>query len=141
MLLISFLKKKLRILAMKVLYYYYYLFYTRILPDNEPNATVVFTLSFSQSLLVNGLINILLANWLCLKISFPFAVGIFTLLLLINYLIYFRKKKYLAILEEKPMFFSSHPISIIITSVWFIITSSFLFWTPIYLKDVLEKCN
>jgi hypothetical protein len=38
---------------MEVFYYYYYLFYTKVLTDDEPHATVVFTLSFSESLLIN----------------------------------------------------------------------------------------
>lgn len=52
---------------MNVLYYYYYLFYTKVLPDDEPHATVIFTLSFSESLLLNGLLDIFSAIFIVKK--------------------------------------------------------------------------
>ncbi len=34
---------------MNVFYYYYYLFYTKVLPDNQPHSTVIYTLSFTPA--------------------------------------------------------------------------------------------
>lgn len=59
-------------LYMSVLYYYYYFFYTKILPDDEPHATVIFTLSFSEALLVNYVIEFFSAH---LLVSFCWANG------------------------------------------------------------------
>jgi hypothetical protein len=126
---------------MNVLYYYYYLFYTRVLPDNEPHATVIFTLSFSESLLVNGILDISSAHFFCKKMEMWLMIGIFLMLIAANYLIYSRKKKSRIIVEQRPAFFSSHNVSIIITLLWFIITTSFLFWKPIYVKDILDQCR
>lgn len=41
--------------------YYYYLFYTKVLPDNQPHSTVIFTLSFTFSLIINGIVNVVFA--------------------------------------------------------------------------------
>jgi hypothetical protein len=125
---------------MNVLYYYYYLFYTRVLPDNEPHATVIFTLSFSESLLINGIIDISSAHF-CKNMEMWLMIGIFVMLIAANYLIYSKTKKSRIIVEQKPAFFSSHKVSIIITLLWFIITTSFMFWEPIYVKDILDQCR
>lgn len=126
---------------MDVLYYYYYLFYTRVLPDDEPHATVIFTLSFSESLLVNGILDILSAHLFCLKMDMWLMIGILLLLIAINYLTYSRTKKSRVIVEQKPRFFSNHKASIVITLLWFIITTSFMFWKPIYVKYILDQCR
>jgi hypothetical protein len=126
---------------MNVLYYYYYLFYTRVLPDNEPHATVIFTLSFSESLLINGIFDILSAHFFCQKIPMWLMISVFVLLITINYLIYSKKKKSRIVIERKPQFFDSHKASVLITLMWFMITTSFMFWKPIYVKGILEQCS
>ena len=126
---------------MNVLYYYYYLFYTRILPDDEPHATVIFTLSFSESLLVNGILDILAAHLLCKKLEMWLMIGVFVVLIIFNYLIYSRTKKSRLVVENKPQFFNSHKVSIMVTLLWFVATTSFMFWKPVYVKEVLDQCH
>lgn len=53
---------------MKILYYYYYLFYTKILPDDQPHSTVIFCLSAMESFIVNGLLNIISITIFCYNI-------------------------------------------------------------------------
>jgi hypothetical protein len=126
---------------MSVLYYYYYLFYTKILPDDEPHATVIFTLSFSESLLLNGLVDIVYAHMFCKTVEILIMVSIFVILLLINYITYLKGKISMSIVDKKPKFFASHKLSIAITVVWFLATSSFMFWKPIYVQKILDQCR
>ena len=123
---------------MKVFYYYYYLFYTRVLPDSEPHATVVFTLSLSESLLVNFFLQFILAVFFCFKLKSWLMISVFVLILVINYKIYWKRKD--TIVEDRPNFLSSHRLTIAIVILWFLITTSFLFLGPFYTKNVLDRC-
>jgi len=117
--------------------FYYYLFYTKILPDNQPHATVIFTLSFSLALLINGLLNILLAYTINYALGSYEMIGIFVMLLGMNYLLFYRKGKAKKIIQEQPKFFCNHKISIILTILFFLITASFLFWEAGYVGNIL----
>jgi len=126
---------------MNVLYYYYYLFYTKVIPDNEPHATVIFTLSFSLGLLVNGVLKICLALLFCESYNEWPAIGITLLIMLVNYLLYFKSGKCFKIVEAKPRFFNSNEGSILITVIFFLTSASFLFWGVEYIRDILQSCN
>lgn len=126
---------------MKVLYYYYYLFYTRILPDEEPHLTVIFTLSFSESLVVNGVLDILIANAFCRRMHVWLMLLIFGVILSINYFTYLSSKKGYDIIEERPHLLSSNAVSIFISIAWFLFSTSFLFWKPLYLRYLLDQCS
>jgi len=93
---------------MNVLYYYYYLFYTRVLPDDEPHATVIFTLSFSESLLVNYSIDLVGAHLFCKFLLGKWSmIIIFVMIMVVNYLIYHKTGKNKKVVENKPKFFNS----------------------------------
>ena len=121
----------------KVLYYYYYLFYTKILPDNQPNGTVIFTLSFSLALFINGLINITLASTISYALDKYSMMGIFALILYVNYWQFYKKGKWKRIVKEQPKFFNNHRLSIMLTILFFLITTSFLFWEASYVGHML----
>jgi hypothetical protein len=125
---------------MDVLYYYYYLFYTRVLPDRHPHATVIFTLSFTESLLLNGILDILSAHLSCVKLETWMMFTIFLILMGVNFIVYSRPKR-IRIMEQKPRFFSSHKSSILIASLWFLIAVSFMLWKSIYVKEVIDRCR
>jgi hypothetical protein len=127
---------------MNVLYYYYYLFYTRILPDDQPHATVIFTLSFSESLLVNYTIDFVGAHLLCRFLLGKWSmIIIFILIAAANYLIYYITEKYTQIIELKPKFFGSSKASVAITLIFFLVTTSFLFWMADYLMEIINRCS
>ncbi len=127
---------------MDVLYYYYYLFYTRVLPDDEPHATVIFTLSFSEALLVNYTVDFIAVHLLCKYLLSKWSmIAILLLIIGINYLIYHRTGKNKEVVERKPRFFGSNTASIIITLLFFVITTSFLFWAADYMMYVLDQCR
>lgn len=124
---------------MNLLYYYYFLFYTKVLPDNEPHATTVFTLSLSESFIVNGVLDILLAYLFCFSLNKWSMIIISLLIMGINYLLYSRSGKAKKIIKLKPKVFNSNKLSIVIVILFFVITASFLFWGPIYVKHILEE--
>ena len=123
---------------MKVLYYYYYLFYTKIIPDDQPNATVIFVLSFCSSFLFMGITDIISNMYFSYSLSKYQMLGIFIAFVIKNYFVFYRSGKYKRIIEDKPMFFNSHKISILLTLLYAIITISSLFWAPVVVKDIID---
>lgn len=122
---------------LKTLYYYYYLFYTKVLPDDEPHATVTFTLGFSLSLLINGILNLSLSHLCKYALSKYQMVLICCLTIgLLYFTLYKIKEK---IIKNKPAFFNNHRLSIILTVFFFLSTSSFLIWDPIITRLILQK--
>ncbi len=121
----------------KVFYYYYYLFYKKILKDNEPHLLATLVLNFSMSLLVNGLLDITLAHTIKYALGKWEMISVLVLLLAFFYFSYHRTGKAEKIIKEKPMFFNSNKLSIILTIVFFIVTTSFLFWGSGYVGNVL----
>ena len=103
-----------------VLYYYYYLFYTKVLPDNQPHATVVFTLSFTYSLIINCIVNIILAYTLAISLGKWEMIGIFVLIIIIMYFAFYKNGKGNRIVQEKPKMLNSNTISLLFTFLIFI---------------------
>lgn len=126
---------------MKTLYYYYYLFYTKILTDDEPHATVIFTLSFSESLVINGIIDIVLVKFFCVDVELWIQILILVIIIFLNYFNYSYLKKSEAIVNEKPKYFGSHLFSILVTMIFFVSSSSLMFWGPIYTKSIFNECR
>lgn len=124
---------------MKVLYYYYYLFYSKVLKDNEPHLLTTLALSASEGFLINGILQISLARFFSISLDKWPMIGVLVLLIFANYLYYHSTGKSKEIVKTKPMFYSSHKLSIVLTFLFFTITLSFLFWEPIYVKQLLQE--
>ena len=107
---------------MKTIYYYYYLFYTKKIKDNEPYATTVFALSMSEGFIVNFVLNVLIIHSYCLALNKWIMIMIQLLIIILNYLYFNKSKRAKKIIKEKPMFFSNHKLSIVLTSLFFITT-------------------
>jgi hypothetical protein len=125
---------------MKILYNYYYLFYTRVLPDDEPFATTLFTLTVSESFAVDFIIRYFLAVNYCKEFQTSSSMFVFGVMLVVNYLIFHRGQRARKFVAESPKFFGSHKLSIIITVIFFLITSSTLFLGPVYISTILDDC-
>ncbi len=123
---------------MDVIYYYYYLFYTRILSDDQPNMTVIFTLSVSESFLINGIASLISLKFFCYYINVYPLIGILIMLLISNYLYFYKTNRMKAIVKEKPKIYNSNILSIIITVLFFLGTTSLMFLGPIYIKHYLD---
>lgn len=127
---------------MKTIYYYYYLFYSKIIKDDEPYATTSFTLSMSEGFFVNFILNILIIDFYCFALNKWAMISIQLLIIFINYFYFNKSKRAKEIVQEKPMFYFNHKLSIVLSSLFFIFTLSFMFWGPIYVKYLLDtKCR
>ncbi|SDF98759.1 hypothetical protein SAMN05421827_102327 [Pedobacter terrae] len=124
---------------MKNLYYYYYLFYTKILPDDQPHSTVIFCLSIMESFIVNGLLNIISITIFCYNIpKWPMLV-VTGAIMLLNFQIYYRSKKMEKIIAEKPKLFNSNAASVVFSVTFFLFSLSMIVTAPFYSKYLLER--
>jgi len=126
---------------MKTIFHYYYLFNKKILKDDEPFATTVFTLSLSQSFVFYFFINLFSTNFYCIVVNHWIMVTIVIILLFINYRLFNKSGRSRKIVKSKPMFFSNNTLTVIIVILFFLGTSSLMFWGPIYFKNILDNCH
>lgn len=122
---------------MNMFYYYYYLFYTKILPDNQPHSTVVFSLSFIFSLILNGLINLTLAYTLGIALSRLEMFGILILIIILMYFSFYKNGRGKKIINEKPMIFNSMKLSILCSFLLFLLGMLFLFFEADFTRNLL----
>lgn len=135
--LILFLSKLLAM--MNVFYYYYYLFYTKVIPDNQPHATVIFSLSIIFSLIINGLINIALASTFGVALNRWEMIGILILVIILMYFTFYKNGKGKSIVKEKPKFFKSTSFSILFSLLLFLLSMLFLFFDADITRAILES--
>lgn len=98
-------------------------------------ATLV--LGFSFSLLLIALVDITIAYLFELKLGHYTMLGINLFMIAVFYLFLHRTGKAKMIVKEKPQFFNSQALSILITFLFFAITTSFLFWGSGYVGSIL----
>lgn len=129
-------------MMLRVLYYYYFLFYCKVLKDDEPHLLTTLALSASEGILIMYLIDTI---WVYLFCEFLLGQwGMLTVIgsmIFVNYLIFHHTGKAKEIIKEKPKLYDSNSISIIVTSLFFVITTSLLFWVSDYLLYVIENCG
>lgn len=124
-----------------VFYCRYFLFYKSTIKDPEPHFATVLGLSFNESLLLNGSMSIIALKWFCFRVEVWFQVLLTALIILFNYLIYHKYGRARIVIEQKPLIGNSKKLSVIVTWLFFVITSSWLFWGPIYGKYLLGLCR
>lgn len=124
---------------MDVIYYYCYLFYKKILKEDEPHALTVWALGCGEGFLTNALLYSFLVYFFCIKtLNIWIMMSIVGLFVFANYRYFYKSGRAKKIEKEKPMFFSSRKISILITIIFFTVLISSIFWGPFlikYLKD------
>lgn len=127
---------------LRVLYYYYYLFYTKVLVQPEPHFVTVLALSASEGFLINYSIDFLSAHLLC-KVFHEmwYKLLMVVILLMINFWYYSKQGIDKKIVKERPKILGSHALSITVTLTFFLVTTSFLFWMADYLKVVIQNCQ
>ena len=124
---------------MDVLYYYIYLFYAKVMPDDYPHSNTVWALGFIFSLIINGLIDIPLAYFFNCYLNIIQKVIIIIIVMTLFYLKYDRSGKGIRIVKkEKPKFFGSNTASIIHTIRFFLIGMLFLFFKADVVREILE---
>ncbi len=124
---------------MSILYYYYYLFYTKILPDDQPHSTVVFCLSLMESFIINGFLNIVSILLFCYNISKWPMIGILIAIVIVNYFYYYKSRKMERIIVEKPKLFNSNTASVVLSVVFFLFSLLMIVTAPFYSKYLLER--
>lgn len=124
-----------------VIYYHYFLFYTKLKIDPEPHFATVLSIGFSQSLLINGVMDIIALKWFCYQIPVWIQFSLHVLVVYLNYLAYQRGNKGSRIVNEKPVICGNKSLSIIVALLFFLSTMSWLFWGPIYGKDLWNQCK
>ena len=124
---------------MDVLYYYIYLFYVKVLSDDQPHSRTVWALGIASAFIVNGLIDIPLAYFFNCYLSTIQKVIIIIIVMTLFYLKYDRSGKGIRIVKkEKPKFFGSNTASIILTILFFLIGMLFLFFKADVVREILE---
>ena len=125
---------------MDVLYYYIYLFYAKVMPDDYPHSNTIWALGFLFSLIINFSLDMGLAFFFGYTLSVFQMVSITALLMLLFYFKYYKSGKGKRIVKkEKPKFFGSNTASIILTILFFLISMSFLFLSLDIVREILEK--
>ena len=125
---------------MDVLYYYFYLFYVKVISDNQPHSNTVWALGFLFSLIINFSLDMGLAFFFGYTLSVFQMVSITALLMLLFYFKYCKSGRGKQIVKkEKPKFFVSNTVSIILTILFFLISMFFLFFSADIVREILEK--
>ena len=124
---------------MDVLYYYIYLFYVKVISDNQPHSRTIWALGVTSAFIINGLIDIPLAYFFNCYLSTIQKVIIMIIVMTLFYLKYDRSGKGIRIVKkEKPKFFGSNTASIILTILFFLIGMLFLFFKADVVREILE---
>lgn len=127
--------------VLKVFYYHYYQFYTKVIPDNQPNATVIFVLSFVEALLVNAIIEYAMLKFFCIGMGKWPMISVIVVMLVLNYFYYYRSGRFETIIEEKPMFFDNLKLSATFTLGVSLLIISWMIWGAVLGKYILETCQ
>ena len=124
---------------MDVLYYYIYLFYVKVISDNQPHSRTIWALGVTSAFIINGLIEIPLAYFFNCYLNKIQKVIIIIIVMTLFFLKYNRSGKGIRIVKkEKPKFFGSKIASIILTVLFFLIGMLFLFFKADVLREILE---
>ena len=126
---------------MRTLYYYYHLFYKTIFKDDDSYFTATLALTASESLLVISILNISSAYFFCWSLNKYYMAGITLIILAINMLILFNSEGTKNVEKSKPTFFKSHKLSVALTWLFFLITTSSMFWVGDVVQDIISKCS
>ena len=124
---------------MDVLYYYIYLFYAKVMPDDYPHLNTVWALGVTSAFIINFSLDMGLAFFFGYTLSVFQMVSITALLMLLFYFKYYKSGRGKRIVKkEKPKFFGSNTASIILTILFFLISMLFLFFKVEVMIKILE---
>lgn len=123
---------------MDVIYYYCFLFNVKIIKDDEPYATTVWALGFAEGYFLTVAFDIVSMRYFCFDIIEYFMFPIIGITIVSNYMFFNRSKRSRKIIKDKPTFFGSHKISMILTIIFFVVLISSMFWGAFYSKYLLE---
>ena len=117
------------------------MFYKNVLNDDEPHLLTTLALGASEGVFINGILEIPFAYYFGMLLNMWLMIGIVVLIIGLNYLYFHRTGRAKEIVKIKPMFFSNHLLSKYLTILFFIITTSFIFWEPVLIKQMIVEYN
>ena len=125
---------------LKVLYYYYFSAYKKW--DDEPHAKTVWSLSFTEALLINAVVQIFCNKVFCYFVSKWPTILLFAGILVINYFLYIKSGLSRKIINAKPppMLYNITFTKVFVIS-FFIVCVSCLFLLPYLTESILNNCN
>ncbi len=123
-----------------VMYYYYYVFYSSIYKENDPGFTAKLAISASESFLMIAIFSIGYAYFFCDKPGRAEFIIITLIIIGINFFVLLKPKREQDIFEKKPMLFNSNTASVIIAWLFFLFTTSILFWLNNVVNFFAENC-
>ncbi|MBS1745605.1 MAG: hypothetical protein JST21_05505 [Bacteroidetes bacterium] len=126
---------------LKVFYYYYHLFYQNIFGDSDSYFTAKLALTASESLLVISLLDIGSAYFFCYSLNKYYMAAITLILLAINSIFIFNSKNTVDIEKSKPKFFNNHNLTIILSWLFFLVTTSSMFWLGDVVQIIIDNCQ
>lgn len=127
---------------MDVIYYYCFLFNVKIIKDNEPYATTVWALGLAEGYFLTVVCDIVSMRYFCFDIIEYFMTPIIGITIISNYIFFNKSKRSRRIIKDKPTFFGSDKISMILTIIFFVVLISSMFWGAICSKYLLQNyCN
>ena len=119
---------------MDVIYYYCYLFYVNYIRDVDPHSYTVYAISAVEGYALNIFVDIILTFFKCMHINTLIWMSILILICFFNYLHFDKSGRGKKIVKKKPMFFSNHKLSIVLSALFFIILFSTFLLGAFYSK-------
>ncbi len=126
---------------LQVFYFYYFQFNKYVVTDPDPHFATILSFGISQSFLINGLADFIALKYFCFEIEVNLQIGLSFIIIALNYLYFLHKKKGYQIIKSKPKIGESDLLSICCTLIFFVVTTSWLFWGSIYGKELIDKCK
>jgi ABC-type Fe3+ transport system permease subunit len=107
--------------------------------QSDPHFETLLALSGSQAFISIAIFDLLHIYYLCEQPKVPYTIGIWCLILVLNFY-FFSRRKSKKIIHEKPKLFESHRFSVIVTLAFFFFSVVCMFMGPILGKRLLESC-
>jgi len=127
-------------MILKVIYYYYFLFYIKILSEREPHTVTVFVLSVCEGLILNFFIRVSYTYATCNLYGVSGDIIITALILIVNFYYYLTLKNGIRIIREKPALFKSKKISLFIVVSFFLVCLNLIFSGGYVLQNIRSNC-
>jgi hypothetical protein len=109
--------------------------------DGDPVFTAKLALTASESLFFIAVLDISVAYFLGILLSKLWMIIITLVILVLNMFVFLSKNKVQEIIQAKPKFFQRDTLSVILTWIFFLTTTSTLFWVGDVVNYIIDNCK
>ncbi len=121
-------------------YYCYYLFYTKVIKDNQPHSTIVFVVGFLLGLIINGILNIFLALTFKSMLGEWPMISINVFLIFLTYLFFYKTGRGKRIVEERSVLeIGYNRQQLVLAITLFVLGMIALLLEPLLTKPLLDS--